>query len=176
MLCHCVLPLRLRTVIQAFVPLQLQSLMYMQFLAQYRQQQQVPTETAAAPGTITSAGAQRHACTFSLTLCCRRLTALTDCIDQYVQQQPAFMRLRPLEAVQRPHQPSSVLSAAKVTPPPTPSPPHLMSLWHCKLPDLVPCLALMLIRPLSEKGIIMHAPSQCKRLCSTDERVVCAAD
>ncbi|KAA6416838.1 MAG: hypothetical protein FRX49_13181 [Trebouxia sp. A1-2] len=43
-----------------------------------------------------------------------RLTALTDCMDQYVQQQPAFMRLRPLEPVERPHQPSLVLSMAKV--------------------------------------------------------------
>ena len=100
-------------------------------------------------GTITPAGTQRHACTLNLTLthCCRRLTALTDCIDQYVQQQPAFMRLRPLEAVERPHQPSLVLSMAKVTPPP----PHLMPYWRCDLLALVSCLRLMLTSPVSAR-------------------------
>lgn len=109
-------------------------------------------------GAITSAGAQCHACRLILTQCCRRLTALTDCIDQYVQQQPAFMRLRPLEAVERPHQPSLALSMAKVGPP-SPLPPHLMSCGRCNLLDLVPCLALMLTGPVLARSNIAHAVS-----------------
>jgi len=116
---------QLLIVVEAFILLQPQSLMFTQSVAEHMhaaadswQRHQVAMEACLQQHlqvTITSAGTQRHACTLSLTLCCRRLTALTDCIDQYVQQQPAFMRLRPLEAVGRPHQPSLVLSMAKVT-------------------------------------------------------------
>ena len=45
---------------------------------------------------------------------CRHLTALMDCIDQYVQQQPAFLRLDPLGPVVRPHQVPLLLSLGKV--------------------------------------------------------------